>query len=587
MLKIKTNQNVVHDLKSSGVILSVLLTIFTSTARRFPKKIIIFLTSKIFEFTLQLITVGLFALIVQLNFSNGDLASSPVSEKLKHPFFETIFALPTNIIVIVLGVTIILNVLISFLSRRILTRISVDVEYYESLDIIKSVDHLQFSQYKRLLDNFGNFNKVSLLRLIQQNTRLVGIVARNLISAFFSVLQLIGLFIIIGLLGYTSASVLLTLTFFAATVSLILLIRIGIVHSINFPVSTAAAAKVRTNILSKALMLAYPNKKAIEAEYIKNNKISAALKDYEDRFRIIDIGTLIIHLITSAALIILVWSFFSTETTINATFLIAILFIGNIFLRTVQQISSYFIVVGRLYRQVWEVWVYKSTVANKQLLQTSVENRDSKPSIKLEDNQDATKLTIEAGKMIILCQHEEIGLFALLKIMNKASGLSNTDSSYFKEVVVADHKTIDSYLNKFDDDDVRKLKTTFNKYIEKFLAQDTFNSDIALTIFSYFYFEQSIIFIPIEYLKKINADLLRTFWNPARNTTAIFYGRSPDRTLRQYENLITQIVLIGNEIRIIPTSQALKLTGESLRAILNVTDNSHIYDEIDENTDSL
>ena len=80
---------------------------------------------------------------------------------------------------------------------------------------------------------------------------------------------------------------------------------------------------------------------------------------------------------------------------------------------------------------------------------------------------------------------------------------------------------------------------------------------------------------------------IRDSWNPARNTTAIFYGRSPDRTLRQYENLITQIVLIGNEIRIIPTSQALKLTGENLRAILNVTDNSHIYDEIDENTDSL
>jgi len=567
------DHNVTQNLRSPRVILSVLSSIFSYTARTFPRKIILFLFAKVFEFIFQLVTVGLFAVTVQLKFSeNGDLQNTPFSKFLKHPLLDGFFNLPTAAIFALLTVIILFNVFFAFLCRRILTRIAVDVEYHLSSEVMKSAKDLKFSQYMLLNQVFAGFNKLTILRFIQQNTRLVGIVARNLISALFSVLQLAGLFIVFWFFGYKAAPVLLMITFAVAGLSLIWLFRIGIAHSINFPASAAAAGKARADMLSKTLSSGYAATDAIHKDYFENAKIANAIKHYEDRFKIIDIGSFIINLITSAALIILIMSFFGAGNTVNTTLLIAILFIGNIVLRSVQQLSSFFVIIGRLYSQVWEVWAYQAVVSD---MEESANVSDALESpegfISFADSESGDELKAKAGDILALCQHEEIGKIALFKFMSQSSSLSDVHSPLFENMIVADKDYLDGFLEVYPRDVIKSLHDNFETCLSGIDKDEVFDRDSAFTVFAHLTLSEGLVLAPISYLKDLSVSVLGALYSMRNNKLLIFYGRSPDRTLRAYQELIETIILVGNQIRVLPTEEALKLTGEDLRAILNVT----------------
>lgn len=563
-----------YNLKSPGVIIKVLASTFHYTVKKFPGKSFVFLMSKTLEFIFQIITVGLFALTVQLKFSETSSGeSAPFQQVVSHPTLDYFINMPLMYILTLLTAFIMFSVLFSFICRRILTRIAVDVEYHMSADILKSAQSIQYSQFSLLNQIFPNFQKTTILRLVQQNTRLVGIVARNLISALFSVLQLLTLFILFWFLGYKIVPFLLLLTFAVAGMCLIWLFRIGIAHSVNFPASSAAAGKVRSQMLSRILYMGYPYDENIERDYYGNEKIKTAIKDYEDRFKIIDIGSFIINLITSITLIIIILSFFGGGVVISTTLLIAVVFIGNIVLRSVQQLSSFFVIIGRLYSQIWEAWAYRSVLELK-----ISENADTVGKaiaadsfIVFTDSLTGKPYTVEPGKVVTICQHEEIGKMALFRIIQTASETSDINSGVLKNLTVAARDSLDNILQPLSSEEKESLRKSYDTALAQLPEGEEFENEAAFAIYAYVKLSEGIILIPLDELKHLNAKLAEILFNGGSENLLILYGRSPDRRLREYVDIIDRVILLGNSCRILPTSDALKLTGVELRTILTTT----------------
>jgi len=554
--------------KTSGAETAEILKYFLRYGfKSMPKMILAFFTMKMIDLFTQLMIAVSIVMTIQLKFLETPPEKISFLTVIVEKFdFNTLPFTLEDIFVTLFVVFILLNTLTSYACKRILTRISVLSENDFSGNVIASVTEINLPRYRKLSVIFPSFDKQNILKLAQQNTRLVGIVVRNLVSAFFSMLQLAVVFIVLISTGSHVASLIVFVAFVGAFLSLIQLFRIGINHSVNYPESSRHAGLARKALLEKVLSGSQVDQqKELIEEYNSNTKIQNAMKHYEDRFKILDQGNLAISLLTGIALITLMFSFISFGK-VDSTMAIGLLFIGNLLFRTLQQLSGFFVVIGRLYQQVWEVWKYQTCIAEP----LEPVKSDAKFLTTIYDSEDTkASFDIQAGSVLAVCQQRPTDIFSLFQLVETSNIANKATSAELSKVTIADANGLAIFRSKLTKETLSSTNTAFEDIITrlKLDLKPTILDDARL-IHSYATCADGITVIDFQHLKDIPPPLLKMILSQPLPGALIFQGRSPLLGLKMQGDNIPTTILAGNQIKILSTKDALSMTGKQLTLIL-------------------
>ncbi len=565
-----------HNTASPRQAVKVLLYFLRFSVRTFPKKITAFVGIRILEFGTQIIIAAILATMIQVKMSDDIGVSNTVLTDTLEQFGLTAFAQGEMIFgIILLAALLAVNIVMTYVSKRILTRISIETETILSADIIASSADINYAGYKALSGRFEQFDRREIMRMTAQNTRLVGIVNRNLIDALFAGLQLIVVFIALIVLGNNIAPLLILGTFIVGVIGVIWLFRAGINHSVNFPASAVPASASRSNLLTQAFSGNFKGRKEeLEARYFRDQKISYSMKQYEGRFKIIDQGNLINNAITGLALIVLMYYLFLYETMINPVTLVAVLLVGNILFRSLQQLFGFFVIIGRLYDQVRKIWVFRNAPRHENqnnivqaITPSGAQNLGLFP--KLIDSDDEKRVyEIKPGSALAMCSQDPMEPFSLFQLLDRIDA-GDSPAAFSTNIIVGGKAFLGGFLSQCEPADIsaadERLAAVLKAYRKKPKEAEL---ESARLINSYAALASGIVLIDFKHINLLPNELLKRLLDMPIKGALVFYGRSPLLGLRGLDDIITACILVGSKIKVLSTKEALAMKGEALRAIL-------------------
>ena len=476
------------------------------------------------------------------------------------------------------------NVVSAYFARRILSRVSIRIEENLAADVLATIKALKYKTYSSLKANF-DFDQRFVLRLIQQNTRLTGIAGRNLLSAIFTVTLLTLVFTVLFFIDRRTTLVIL-LSIVCSSLILVTVFRLGMRHSKAFPESIPAATRARQKFIDVALSGDRVKSKHVRKNYLASNPINISLRHYEDRFKILDLGEVLVALLTAAAFIYIVTLFGNNGTegaapSISPFVIIAIIFIGNLLFQFLRRTSTLLIAIGRLYEQVRELWVFrvvtKSKLTNTPSTTPTPVDGHFAEYLEHVDIHDDYSNNLETGNILAVCQHTAVNRLGFFKLMNDCLRLDPAYFNYFDDTLVLEQSEFDDYWSRIKPERqawfVNKFTNLLQSVSDGETPLPTMNSDMLLNstsfkLFVYLKQHRGALLVPMIILKEIPPEFFKIMISEAHTKQIILMGRLPAQGLKGYEDVIPAVILNGKIAMTMETASACMLPGAELQKIL-------------------
>lgn len=559
--------------------------LFLFTIRKYPRQTTFYYFLEVIALALQFMAMGATALAIQKSMSGSfDLFSNQFFvDTLGADRLSQLQNIGFNQLLFFLAVTLALNAVFSYAASRRLTRIAMLLEQGLSVNVIESMTKLSLRTYRKFSAG-QDFDHRIVIRYIQQNSRLAAIAGRNLVSSLYAGFLLLVVFGVLTVLEPKVAGIAFV-AIIVVGLAMGFVFRLGMVHSAAFPNSVPASTKARMALLDRALLDTKKSNESIESDYLSNTDISDNLRLYEERYKIIDIGGLITTLLISFAFIYIIKFIGDSPDdlgqALNPGVIVLILFVGNLLWQALRRISGLFVAMGRVYEQVSELWQFNthfiasaqevakhSEHESKQLTQKSIVGK-IKPEYA---NQNGDGLPLRFQGVLAICQQQSIDRLAIFKALDQSVDLPKINESFFDGIIVVDEKLLDQFIDEGESD--TKLRFEFLSLVDKSAAKDqevdTDNSD-AFALFAAMRNVKGPMVVPLEMLASIPAPVFAILHETFKPDFILACGRAPKPGLIGYEEIIDQTLLIGRNVKVVSTKDALEISGPDLQSLLRVS----------------
>lgn len=233
-------------------------------------------------------------------------------------------------------------------------------------------------------------------------------------------------------------------------------------------------------------------------------------------------------------------------------------------------------IIGRLYTQVQEIWSYRQLTfhAPDNAANMASGPGDAMPDLfgTIVDSQNAKQsFAMTKGSVFALCQYDTPGVMAMYNFLLRCEFEKDMDYKALSTITVAGLDQLGEFAARQDGDKLDAVQKKFDGIMKRYKGElKPGGKDAAWLVYAYAQLGRGLIVISFDTLALIPDDLLKRLLRVPSEGVLIFYGRSPIPALRGQGDNIKTTILFGSALKVMKTKEALTMTGQALRDILQV-----------------